>query len=174
MAVGNLLMPYGPVMPASPWRTAALSAPAWWASVLPWWASASSAPPCVGVSSALVGCGFLCSALVCFCFICSALAGFLICLPVLDLSGLDLVLSSPGSAYALPLFWTVLLLEHLEATPSRGCGEVGYCHSHQFSRLCTTFPSIPLVTHLHSLVNHSHLESISGSSSPVAANQAPP
>ncbi len=48
-----------------------------------------------------------------------------------------------------------------------------YCHSHQLSRLGITFPSIPLATHLHSLVNHAHLESLSGSSSPVTANQAP-
>ncbi len=48
-----------------------------------------------------------------------------------------------------------------------------YCHSHQLSRLCTTCPSIPFATHLHPLVNHTHLESIRGSSSPVTANQAP-
>ncbi len=46
------------------------------------------------------------------------------------------------------------------------------CHSHNLSLLCTAFPSILLATHLQSLVNHSHLKPISGSSSPVIANQA--
>ncbi len=77
MAVGNLLMPYGPVMPAPPWRTAALSAPAWWASVLPWWSLASSAPPCVGISSALAGLCFICSALPCL----DSCSAFLSCPP---------------------------------------------------------------------------------------------
>ncbi len=44
-------------------------------------------------------------------------------------------------------------------------------HSHQVN--CTAFPSIPLATHLHAVINHSHLTSIREFSSPVAANQAP-
>ncbi len=102
MAVGNLLEPYDPVITASPWRTAALSAPAWWASVLPWWASASSAPPCVGVSSALVGFGFLCSALVGLCFLCSALVG--LCFLCSALVGLCFICSAlPGLLLCLPI-----------------------------------------------------------------------
>ncbi len=123
-----------------------------------------------------MGFGFLCSALVGvnstlvgFGFICTALAVFLLCLPPLDLRGLDLVLTLPPVTPMRRLSPRLCCYWSVWKPLLRG----GYCHSHQLSCLCTTFPSIPLATHPHSLVNHSHLESISGSSSPVAANQAP-
>ncbi len=133
----------------------------------------------VGFSSSLVGFGFLCSALVGissalvgFGFICSALAGFLLCqlcLHPLDLRCIDLALRSTWFRLC-----STSLLDYVVvgASGSRSF-EGGYCHGHHLSHLCTAFPSIPLAPHLHFLVSHSHLTSISESSSPVPANQAP-
>ncbi len=110
---------------------------------LPWWALASSAPSWwASVSSAppwLVSCSVF-------------------------IHGSPLHVPGTPSLLVPPL----LLLSVVGAYGSRsfeGRGGGGNCHSYQLN--CTAFPSIPLATHLHAVINHSHLTSIRESSLPV-------
>ncbi len=94
-----------------------------------------------------------------FGFICSTLAGFLLCLH----PWISIACTGTPSLLVPPL----LLLSVVGAYGSRsfeGWGG-GNCHSYQLN--CTAFPSIPLATHLHAVINHSHLTSIRESSLPV-------
>ncbi len=118
---------------------------------------------------------FIYSALVGFSFVCSTLGGFGFALVgfgfVCSAWWASALLFRPGGLrlHLLHPRWILLYFSSMDnhcmdralhpswflvcsasgasgAAPSRG----GYCHSHQLN--CTAFPSIPLATHLHSVI----------------------